>query len=68
VPDPDTSRSGSELLPLRRTTDDQDVRLERPRVEPLTAAEEAEAVELLAALFATAAQRRAGTRPRQEAA
>jgi hypothetical protein len=68
VPDPDTSRSGGELLPLRRTTDGQDIRLERPRLEPLTAAQEAEAVELLAALFASVARRRAGVRRQQEAA
>jgi hypothetical protein len=68
VPDSDPQNSGGELVPLRRTTDDQDIRLERPRHEPLTAAQEAEAVELLAALFATAARRQAGVRPQKEAA
>lgn len=62
------SRSGGELLPLRRTTDDEYIRLERPRLEPLTAAQEAEAVELLAELFATAARRQAGVGPQKEAA
>jgi hypothetical protein len=59
VPDPDLPRSGGELVPLRPTTDDREIRLEQPRLEPLTAAQEAEAVELLAALFAGAASRRA---------
>jgi hypothetical protein len=59
VPDPDTSRSGGEFVPLRRTSDDAEVRLEPPRLEPLTAAQEAETAELLATLLATAARRRA---------
>jgi len=67
VPDPDRSRRGGELVPLRRMIDDV-VGLERPKLEPLTAAQEAEAVELLAALFATAARRQAGVRPQKEAA
>jgi hypothetical protein len=68
VPDADPSNSGGELVPLRRTIDDDELRLEPPKLEPLTAAQEAEAIELLAALFATAARRRAGVRPRKEAA
>jgi hypothetical protein len=57
MPDPDMSRNGGELVPLRPRIDDGDVRLEPPRLEPLTAAEEAEAAELLAALLAAAARR-----------
>jgi hypothetical protein len=58
VPDPDTPRSSGELVPLRPTTDDREIRLEPPRLEPLTAAQEAEAVELLAPPLAAAARRR----------
>jgi hypothetical protein len=68
VPNPDTPRSGGELLPLLRTTDDRDIRLERPRLESLSAAQEAEAAELLATLFAIAARHRAGVQPQKEAA
>jgi hypothetical protein len=68
VPDPDPSNSGGKLVPLRPTIDEREITLELPRLEPLTAAQEAEAAELLAALFATAARRRAGVRPRNEAA
>jgi hypothetical protein len=67
VPEPDASRSGGELVPLRRT-DDHDVSLEPPRLEPLTAAQEAEAAVLLAALFAAAASCRAERGPLREAA
>jgi hypothetical protein len=73
VPDRDPWNSGGEVLPLRRKIDDDELRLEPPRLEPprlepLTAAQEAEAAELLAALFATAAWRRVGVRRREEAA
>jgi hypothetical protein len=68
VPDADIARSGGELVPLRRTIDDDEVRLEQPRLEPLTAAQEAEAVELLAALFAATASRRTKRGPLKEAA
>jgi hypothetical protein len=51
VADPDTRRA-EDVVPLRRTIHDAEVRLELPSLEPLTAAMEAEAVELLAALFA----------------
>jgi hypothetical protein len=68
VPDNNRSRSGGELVPLRGTIDDDEIKLEPPRLEPLTAAQEAEAVELVAGLLATAARRRAGVRPRKEAA
>jgi hypothetical protein len=43
MPDPDTSRSGDELVPLHRRITEDEVRLEPPRLEPLTAAQEAEA-------------------------
>jgi hypothetical protein len=52
------------LVPLRPTTDDREIGLEPARLEPLTAADEAEAVELLAALFAAAARRRRAERAR----
>lgn len=68
MPDPDTRRGGGELVPLRRTIDDDEIKLELPRLESLTAAQEAEAVELLAALFATVACGRADARPQKEAA
>lgn len=67
MPDPDLPRSGGKLLPLRRMLDDE-VRLEPPTLEPLTAAQEGEAVELLAALLAAAARRQAGARIQEEAA
>jgi hypothetical protein len=66
--DPDVPRSRGEVLPLRATAVDRgEVRLGRPRLEPLTAAQQAEAVELLAMLFAAAAQGRAAGRPRRAA-
>jgi hypothetical protein len=66
--DPDVPRSRGEVLPLRATAVDRGgVRLGRPRLEPLTAAQQAEAVELLAMLFAAAAQSRAAGRPRRAA-
>jgi hypothetical protein len=68
VPDPDPSRNGGELVPLRRTSDDDVVRLEPPRLEPLTAGQEAEVAELLAALFAAAASRQAERDPLSKAA
>jgi hypothetical protein len=68
VPDPEPQNGGGEVVPLRRTIDDDEFRLEPPRLEPLTAAQEAEAVQLLAALFATAAHRQAGVRLQKEAA
>jgi hypothetical protein len=68
VRDPDLPRSGGELVPLRPTTDNREIRLELPRLESLTAAQEAEAVELLAALLAAAARHQAGVRLQKEAA
>jgi hypothetical protein len=54
------ARRGGKLVPLRAATEDGEIVLERPRLEPLTAAQEAEAVDLLAALFAAAARHRSG--------
>jgi hypothetical protein len=54
------SAGGGKLVPLRPATERDELELEPPRLEPLTAAQEAEAVELLAALFAEAARHRAG--------
>jgi hypothetical protein len=68
VPDAEPSRSDGELVPLRRPTSDDEVGLESPRLEPLTSAQEAEAAELLAELFAAAASRRTERRPLEEAA
>jgi hypothetical protein len=67
VPDLDTSRGGGDLVPLRPTSDDDELRLKPPRLEPLTATQEAEAVELLAALFAAAARRQAERRLKEAA-
>ena len=56
--DHDARCSGDEVVPLRpKTIDDGVIRLGPVRVEPLTAAQEAEAVELLTALFAAALRR-----------
>jgi hypothetical protein len=68
VPDADIARKGGEVVPLRRTIDDDDVRLEPPRLEALTADEEAEIADLLAALFAVALSRRMERAPLREAA
>jgi hypothetical protein len=56
--DHDALRDGDKVVPLRlKTIDDGEIRLGPARVEPLTAAQEAQAVELLAALLASAAHR-----------
>jgi hypothetical protein len=68
VPEENGSRSGGELIPLRGTIDDDEIRLEPPRLEPLTAAQEAEATEMLATLFAAAGRRRAEQPSMSEAA
>lgn len=58
--DEDAPRGDRNVVPLRaRTIDDGEIRLGPVRVEPLTVAQEAQAVELLAALFASATRRRA---------
>ena len=60
--DHDAPRGGGNVVPLRpKTIDDGEIRLGPVRVEPLTAAQEAEAVELLTALFAAAVQRQRST-------
>lgn len=60
---------GGKVTPLRgRTIDDGEVRLGPVRVEPLTAAQEAEAVELFAALFAAALRRRSASASDRRAA
>ena len=57
------------MLPLRPTTiDDGEIRLGPARLEPLTAAQEAEAVELLTALFAAALRRQRSSAPLWRAA
>jgi len=67
--DPDAPRGGGKVLPLRPTTiDNGEIRLEPARLEPLTAAQEAQAVELLTALFAATLRReRSSTRLRRAA-
>jgi hypothetical protein len=55
--DDDAPRGGKVTPPRVRTIDDGEIRLGPLRVEPLTAAQEAQAVELLAALFAAAGRR-----------
>ena len=60
---------GGEVVPLRsKTIDDGEIRLGPARVEPLTAAQEAEAVELLTALFAAALRRQRSSPSRRRAA
>jgi hypothetical protein len=55
-------------VPLLRRTIDAEITLEPPRLEPLTPTQEAQAAELLAALFAIAAICRAERDRLQEAA
>jgi hypothetical protein len=57
VQDRNGSRDIGELLPLR-PIDEAEIRLEPPRFEQLSVAQEAEAVELLAGLLAAALRRR----------
>jgi hypothetical protein len=66
--DEDAPRSDTNVVPLRsRTIDDGEIRLGPLRVEPLTAAQEEQAVELLAVLFAAAARRKLGSSLRRAA-
>ena len=66
--DPDALHGGGEVVPLRsKTIDDGEIRLGPVRVEPLTAGQEAEAVELLTALFAAALRRQRSTSLRRAA-
>lgn len=56
--DHDAPHSGGKVVPLRpKTIDDGEIRLGPVKVEPLTAAQETQAVELLTALFAAALRR-----------
>jgi len=65
----DAPRSGCRVLPLRPTTiDDGEIRLGPARLETLTATQEGQAVELLAALFAAALRRQRSTTPLRRAA
>jgi hypothetical protein len=67
--DHDASLDGGEVVPLRpKTIDDGEIRLGPVRVEPLTAAQEAAAIELLTALFAAALRRRRSSRSLRRAA
>jgi hypothetical protein len=69
MPDPDAPHGGGKVLPLRPTTiDDGEIRLGPARLEPLTAAQEAQAVELLTALFAAALRRQRSSAPLRRAA
>ena len=69
MPDEDAPCGDTNVVPLHaRTVDDGEIRLGPVRVEPLTAAQEAQAVELLAALFAAAARRQDQARRRRRAA
>ena len=66
--DHDALDGGGNVVPLRpKTIDDGEIRLGPVRVEPLTAAQEAQAVELLTALFAAALQRQRSTSLRRAA-
>jgi hypothetical protein len=67
--DHDALPGGGKVVPLRpKTIDDGEIRLGPVRVEPLTATQEAAAVELLTALFAAALRRqRSSTRLRRAA-
>ena len=67
--DHDAQHGGGKVLPLRpKTIDDGEIRLGPVRVEPLTAAQEAQAVELLTALFAAALRRQRSSTPLRRAA
>ena len=67
--DHDALNGGGNVVPLRpKTIDDGEIRLGPVRVEPLTAAQEAEAVGLLTALFAAALRRQRSSTPLRRAA
>ena len=64
----DALDGGGKVVPLRpKTIDDGEITLGPVRVERLTAAQEAEAVGLLTALFAAALQRQRSTSLRRAA-
>ena len=67
--DHDALHGGGKVVPLRsKTIDDGEIRLGPVRVEPLTAAQEEQAVELLTALFAAALRRERSSTPLRRAA
>lgn len=67
--DPNALHGGGKVVPLRsKTIDDGEIRLGPVRVEPLTATQEAQAVELLTALFAAALRRQRSSAPLRRAA
>lgn len=67
--DPDALRGGKGLpLRLNKTIDDGEISLGPVRVEPLTATQEAAAVELLTVLFAAALRRQRSSTPLRRAA
>jgi len=67
--DEDAPGGDTNVVALRaRTIDDGEIRLGPVRVEPLTAAQEAQAVELLARLLAAAARRQRPSRALRRAA
>jgi hypothetical protein len=70
MPDPDAPQcDGGEVLTLRPSIiDDGEVRLGPARLELLTAAQEAQAVELLTALFVSALRRQRSSTPLRRAA
>ena len=66
---PDASSRGGAVVSFgSEMVDDGEIRLGPVRLEPLSSAEEAQAVELLAVLFAAAASRRGRVRPVRRAA
>ena len=66
--DHDALHGSGKVVPLRpETIDNGEIRLGPARVELLTAAQEAQAVELLTALFAAALQRQRSTSLRRAA-
>ena len=68
MPDEDASRGDTNPVVLRpRTIDDGEIRLGPVGVEPLTAAQEAQAVELVAVLFAAARRKHDSSRLRRAA-
>jgi hypothetical protein len=67
--DHDALHGGGKVVPLpSKTIDDGEIRLGPVRVEPPTAAQEAEAVELLTALLAAALRRQRSPIPLRRAA
>jgi hypothetical protein len=66
--DHDAPHGGGKVVPLHPTTiDDGQIRLGPARVEPLTAVQEAQVVELLSVMFASVLRRRGSTALRRAA-